>query len=249
MSYERHWRSHMSIEIEERLRTEAGRFPIPSAESTTAARQRVVQSGLARYATDRASSRPWRSWAKPLAAAVLAIAVAFPTGYAVAAARARAPASSLGDVGPGFLPAEGWDTLNTGLTGSRQAPVALASTTAVAAEDLSQGAGNLPRATIASLPDDGLLLWAVLYPRGESPQVDENFPEQTLPLSLENAIPGSLEGDPRPEKASLRLLSAVDGWNIDVIVFSGADQLTDELERKAQTELSRLTIPQPAATD
>lgn len=240
----------MRIEIEERLRAEAGRFPTPSSEPTALARDRFVQLGLARYATGRASSRRRRSWPKLLAATLLAVAVAFPSGYAVAAARStESTLSPLADVGPGFLPAEGWDTLNTGLTGPRQAPVALASTTAFAPEDLSQGAGNLPRATIASLPADGLVLWAVFYPRGESAQVDENFPEQTLPLSLENAISGSLEGDPRPEKASLRLLSAVDDWNIDVIVFSGADQLTDELERKAQTELSRLTIPRSVVTD
>ena len=233
----------MSIEIEERLRAEAGRFPNPSSEATALARQRIVQSGVARYGAASAKPSRRRTWAKLLAAALLAIAVAFPSGYAVAAARSTAPPSPLAEVGPGFLPAEGWDTLNTGLTGSRQAPVALASNTEFAAEDFSQGAGNLPRATIASLPADGLVLWAIFYPRGESPQVDANFTERSLPLSLANAIPGSLEGDPRPENASLRLLSAVNGWNVDVIVFTGADQLTAALEREAQAELTRLTVP------
>lgn len=239
----------MSEDLEERLRKEAVYLAKPSSDATAQARRAVLVAGR----TLRQSEQPARvarrrspRWAAIGVAAAFALSAAFGSGYTVATSRsASSPGkSALTDAGPGFLPAEGWDTLHTGLTESGQAPAAIAATVPIAPEDMSQGAGNLPRATIDRLPTDEILMYAIFYPRGEIAAVDATFPRRKPPLALADATKGSIEGDPRPEHASYRLLAGINGWNVDLIVFTGANTATEKIKSRAEEELARLVVPQ-----
>lgn len=147
----------------------------------------------------------------------MTVAAAFSAGFAVAAARdlsdenQRAPTSE----GPGFLPAEGWDVFQTGTTKPPQAPTATASNVPL---DPADEVGGLPHPTLERLGPDGIVIFATFYPAGESEAVDRQFPERSLPLSLADAEPGGIEGQPDNVSAR-RLLARVSRYIIDLIVF------------------------------
>ena len=81
---------------------------------------------------------------------------------------------------------------------------------------------------------------------------DATFPPRELPLSLEDAEPGGLEGQPDHIYAE-RLQAQVNGWNIDLLVFYGGTAPTEvppgHTEPSAQTvaaaqeQLARLVVP------
>ena len=200
----------------------------------------AVATERARRAVLAAVGRPprWRLAAAALAFAAT-VSAAFSIGYFVA------PSGASDDVGapsgPGFLPATGWETFQTGATSPPQAPSATAANVALGPDALS---GTFPWQTIGGLESGDVLMHALFLPTGESEAVDEQFPPRELPLSLDDARAGAqLEGQPAGVTA-LRLLARVNDTNVDVLVFFGGGEPTPEALSLAREELARLVVPQ-----
>lgn len=145
---------------------------------------------------------------------------------------------------PHFGPAPGWETVQVG-SAATAANVPLGPATS---------SGSVPWDTVERLEDGDVVLFVMLVPVGETSAVDANFRTRELPLSLDDAEPGGLEGQPDGIHAD-RLLAQVDGWNIDLLVFYGGGDPTGappvpsessaETRSTAQEQLTRLVIPPP----
>jgi len=134
---------------------------------------------------------------------------------------------------PQFRPASGWETVQTG-AGMTAANVPLGP---------DSRAGQVPWDTVATLGDGDIVLFAMIFPVTEVSRADGSFLPRELPLSLDDAEPGGLEGQPEGVYAE-RLLAEVDGWNVDVVVFYGGGSEPSAATRaKAQKELARLVLP------
>src|ERR687897_1860105 len=141
--------------------------------------------------------------------------------------------------GPRFPSAPGWVISRPGLT---------AASIPLGPHSL---AGQVPWDTVERLDEDGeIVLFAMLVPVGETSAVDAIFPRRKLPLSLDDAEQGGLEG--QPDMYADRLLAQVNGWNIDLLVFYGGtapigDQPppppSAEARAAAQEQLARLVVP------
>ena len=87
-----------------------------------------------------------------------------------------------------------------------------------------------------------VLLQALFLPTGESEAVDAQFPRRELPLSLADAQPGGLEGQP-PNVTALRLAARLGDWNVDLFVFFGGEPTADA-RAAAEEQLARLVVPE-----
>lgn len=224
----------MSDELERRLRAAADGLPGPGEDETALAREQF----LAAVPQSRRRRVP------ALALAAVAVAAAFGGGYALASSTDSPaepePGAQL-NAGPGFLPAEGWDVAATGEMLSLQAPIALASNIPLSAEDRSlQGP---PRATARRLGPNGVLFKVFFYPAGATRASD-----RLLPLQLRDAeLIGSFEGMP-PVGSTRRLVAQVGRYDVDVLVFFGAENPSPDIVAEAAQQLGRLVVPAcPAA--
>jgi hypothetical protein len=146
---------------------------------------------------------------------------------------------------PYFGPAPGWETVPAVGPGATAANVALGRATL---------SGNVPWDAVERLEDGDVVLFAMFVPVGETSAVDAIFAPRELPLSLDDAEPGGLEGQPDDVYAD-RLGARVDGWNIDLLVFYGGGDPTGvppvpsepsaETRAAAQGQLARLEVPPP----
>jgi hypothetical protein len=147
-------------------------------------------------------------------------------------------AASCGAV-PYFGPAPGWETVQTGASATA-ASIALGPNTR---------SGDAPWDTVERLEEGDVLLYAMFWPAGGA-----DLPPRELPLSLDDAQPGGLEGQPDDVYAD-RLGAQVDGWNIDLLVFYGGGDSTGmppvpsepsaDHRAAAQEQLARLAVPPP----
>jgi hypothetical protein len=197
----------------------------------------------AHWAVVEAVVRPPRSRRRLVAAALVfsaAVGAAFAVGYFVAPSGASdVDVDAAEPAGPGFLPAEGWETFQTGPTSPPQAPSATAANVALGPDALS---GTFPWETIGGLEPGDVLLHALFYPTGESAGIDEQFPRRELPLSLDDALADvGFEGQPAGVTAH-RLLARVNDTNVDLLVFFAGDP-DPEVLSLAQEELARLVVP------
>ena len=148
------------------------------------------------------------------------------------------------DVGrtPYFRPAPGWEAVQLGTS-------ATAANVPLGPAALS---GNVPWDTVERLEDGDIVLFAMFVPAGESSAVDAISPRRELPLSLDDAQPGGLEGQPDDIYAE-RLAAQVKGWNTDLLIFYGGTDPTGvppgqpepsaESRAAAQEQLARLVVP------
>jgi Protein of unknown function (DUF4232) len=215
-------------DLERTLRDARASLPEPDPSATDGARGAVL-------AATPSPSRRARRLALGALVAAAALAGAFAAGLAVAPGGATTDAD-----GPGFLPAQGWDTFQTGVTRPPQAPSATAANVRLGEDALS---GTFPWETVARLHTGEVLLQATFYPAGEIAGIDSKFPRRSLPLSLDDAQTGAtLEGQPANVTAD-RLVARVNGWNLDLFVFFGG-RATTAARAAAQDELDRLVVPQ-----
>ncbi len=135
---------------------------------------------------------------------------------------------------PHFDPAPGWEAVQVG-SAATAADIALGPESA---------AGNVPWDTVERLQDGDVVLFAMSIPAREVS--GGGFPPSELPLSLDAAQPGGLEGQPDDVYAE-RLLAEVDGWNIDLVAFYGALEPDAGTRAAAQEQLDRLVVPARAA--
>lgn len=223
----------MSDELERRLRETGLRLPSPHDHDTDAIRARVVDARVER----RTGRRRTAALALVLAAA---IGGAFGVGYAIAGNGSATPATRIVhvkaalDAGPGFLPADGWDTVARG-TGS---PAIAAVAANVSLEPQDRELLGPPTATVQKLGADGVVLYATFG--AVSPAA--HLPQRLLPLQLDDA---------RPSTGSTRALRVrVAAWEIDVRIIFGSGQPSAAVLAAAREELGRLVVPAcPAAQE
>ncbi len=224
-------------DLEHRLREARSALGEPETGPSTQAQEAVLQAAAG--LRSRRSRGPLGSRGRlVLALATIAAiaAAAFAAGFVAAPTKA---ADAVRVAGPGFLPAAGWATFQTGHTDAPQAPSATAANVELGADVFT---GTFPWETIRRLEEGDVLLQATFYPTGESAAVDEQFPERKLPLSFDDAEAGAgLEGQPA-DVIAYRLLAQVNGQNVDLFVFFG-NEPDAETRAAAQDELARLVVP------
>jgi hypothetical protein len=133
---------------------------------------------------------------------------------------------------PRFLPAPGWDVVQVG-------GVTTASNIQLGPETRS---GSVPWDTVERLEEGDVVLYAGSGRAGESTVVDAAFPPGELPLSIDDAHHGGLEGQPDDVYAE-RMVARVNGWNIDVLIFYRGTEPSAGTRAIAQDQLSRLDVP------
>ena len=161
------------------------------AELRRAAR---LAAGEGRTPQERPAShaRPWRPlrlrWAAGGAATLLVA-----TGLAFGVASWLTPTSSARTVveGFGFLPATGWTVIQVGLGGSAESTRMVAANVPMSPGDPRRGQ---PLA-LHALPPWTIVIDATLKARGE-PARDAAFPVRSLPLTLADARPVTVPGQP-----------------------------------------------------
>ena len=218
-------------DLERSIREARESLPGPEEEATERARAAVLAAAP--------KTSPRRLGRLALVAVVLAAALAGAFAAGLAMAPGGATKAARAD-GPGFLPAQGWDTFQTGATTPPRAPTATAANVKLGPDVLVE---TFPWQTVATLRPGQVLLEALFSPRGESAGIDAQYRPRSLPLSLGDAkSEGPFEGQP-PNVSAERLLAWVNGWNIDLFVFYGG-QAMRTARAAAQEELNRLVVPQ-----
>jgi hypothetical protein len=234
--------------FEEQLRKAFERLPLPTSETTEAAMDGVGEpgGGFRGRGLDRIPRR-----ARLLALAAVLPLLGIGTGFAMGRSLApeakvrtvrAAPLSATG--GPGFLPATGWSTAQTGATEIPQAASAIAAT-----GDVLDLPGQAPlHETVAHLGADGVAIQVVIYGRqGFRPALDRSYPARTLPLRLDDGVAQhEWEGG-----SGLRyvLTGRVEGWLVEADTYFGSDSPSAAVRAKAQQQLDRLILPNPCPVD
>jgi hypothetical protein len=168
------------------------------------------------------------------AAAAALVAGGVALGLVAAPRGETAAPAVIAPAGPGFLPAHGWNTLETGLVGSERRAVALAANVPVV--DAPAGAA-FPGRTIASLPSGGIVVVAKFSWRG--------VPSSLSPprVSLRNARRlDRWPGQPRRGIVLFRAETQAAGYDLDVDVYFGAPPSADTFA-EAERQLGRLATP------
>lgn len=233
----------MTNDLDDRLRAAADGYPLPHNEATRRARKlflRHVGNAMKPHPSSR--SRRLLVSRVGLVAAVFVVSVggAFGAGFSLGSSPGR-PTTSQGSDGPGFLPAYGWNVLQTGLTVPPEGPSTIAANVPFSPRDLA--IGGRPTETIKSLGPDGILIYAMFIPSGQIASVDRQFPQRSLPLRLADAESGGLEGLPAAGE-TLRMLARTGGYNIDVLIIFGSPSPSSALLAAADEELARLVVPE-----
>lgn len=148
-------------------------------------------------------------------------------------------ATSVAMTVPYFRATAGWEAVQEG--------------SAVAAGNVPLGNDALevfPAGEAVGRLEDGDVVLKASYWRGTA--ADATFPPRELPLSLDDAQPGGIEGSPDNVYIE-RLLANVNGWNIDLLIFFGGTDPTaaspfhtdpsPETRAAAQEQLARLVVP------
>ena len=156
-------------------------------------------------------ARPWRPlrvrWAAGGAAALL---VATALGFGVASWLTPTSSARTDVEGFGFLPATGWTVIQVGLPGSAESTRVVAANVPISPGDPSRGQ---PPA-LHAFPPWTIVIDAILKARGD-PARDLAFPVRSLPLSLADARPVTVTGQPTLEYV---LRAGVNGYNVDASV-------------------------------
>jgi hypothetical protein len=193
----------------------------------------------------RRRSRPWRPfhlrWGLAVAVALL---VGSGFGFGLGSRDASSGSATPNVVGFGFLPAKGWTVVQSGKPDRSGATRALAANVPLHPAD---EAGDMPHATLESLPAGGILISATFTTRGD-PTEDMRFPDRKLPLRLVGAKPVSPSNKALPRRvAEYRLRAAVGGYNVDARAYFGTVP-DSEAMALAQRQLSRLVVASERVT-
>jgi hypothetical protein len=232
-------------ELERLLREAQKTLPEPGTAASRRARER------ARMVVGR---RPPRARLAVLTG--VAFLVALGLGVGVGSVIAPLGTAAREPVGLGFLPEPGWFVLESGARASTSFPaVAMASSVPFDPDDDVGGApesSGLPYSTLLRLPPDGVVITATFTPRGEEPWRDVAFAPQSLPVRLPTAAEGRLATQIRPDAplGVYALDAAVNGYNLDLLVYFGAPDPSPQLIERAQDQLDRLVVApaQPTAS-
>jgi hypothetical protein len=154
------------------------------------------------------------------------------------------PSGSAGTpfAGFGFLPARGWTVLQSGTLDSTGAGTAMAATVPLHPDD---ALGEVPGATLRSLPPRGVLIRATFTTRGDAGE-DANFDASPLPLHVANATPVPARSG--RSLAEYHLRAGVGGYNVDARIYFGTAPPSAQMLARAQRQLSRLVVQSERVT-
>jgi len=226
-------------QIERELREQ---YPGPSISATHRAR-----AAVRRAATEesRQPSRWPRLWPCRTILALAAVVALVGVGafFLGSTFQVTSASSSAGDA-LGFLPAPGWAQIATGTVPITDGPVVIAANVPIASESMRGYVGVFPTHTLAKLPANGIVFYAIIGRRGQLSGVDSGYPPTQVPLQLSDAdvLPG-WEGQPNSNVPEYRITAAVNGYNLSVYAFFGTQHPSQALLQSAQQELDRLQVP------
>lgn len=167
-------------------------------------------------------------WTWAVAAGALAVGAG--TGFALATTTAPTADASGTTEGFGFLPARGWNVMQSGSLDQDGVARAIAANVPI---DPRDGLTGEPRNTLRSLPARGVLVSVTFGARGD-PATDALFPAREQPLAIDNAEP--LAGPSTALGYVLR--SAIGGYNVNARIYiGGAGGLA-----AAERQLERLVV-------
>jgi hypothetical protein len=232
----------MSSELERQLRDARETLPAPDEQATQRARGRVLGSLRGKRRRTRALVL-----ATAIVASVVALGITAGSLNAPSVTAAREPAVL------GFVPEPGWFALQSpppAIEG--QQTVAVAANVPFAADDVENGLvepSGLPYSTLLTLPPNGIVIVATMTPE-TIPHVapvrtSPDYPRVNLPLRLRDALPVLRWGaQVRPDQptAQYHLPVHLRGYNVDVVVYFGMPNPSEELLREAQQQLSGFVV-------
>jgi hypothetical protein len=233
----RHDQELVIRQLLERLADEAGD---PTETELRKAARLAASEGRSPQARPAAMPRPRRPlrvrWAASGAAALL---VATGLGFGVASLLTPTSSARTDVEGFGFLPATGWTVIQVGLPGSAESTRMVAANVPISPGDPRRGQ---PPA-LHAWPPWTTVIDATLRARGE-PARDAAFPVRNLPLTLADARPVTVPGQPTLEYV---LRAAVDGYNVDASITFASEPTTAMFE-KAEEQIARLVVAPAAIT-
>jgi hypothetical protein len=223
----------MSDDLERRLRKLRERVPEPEPRLLEQVRASLI-AGRGEGAGP-APSRRGRPGGGGLVIAVAALLIGSALGFGVGQTfdPRSGSAAAAPSYGIGFLPADGWNVVQNGIRSGRGA-TSVAATVPLESSDLA--AGRFPRETIASLPPDGVVISATVYPDGF--RQFWQLPRLRLPLHLTDAASDA----PRPHRTYYRILANVNGQDVDVRIVFGAAVPPATATLEADRQLSRIVV-------
>jgi hypothetical protein len=201
--------------------------PAPSADELDS----IAESAAGHERAPVARSPRRRRVRIGVALAIAAVALALGSGLGFGLGSSLTPSGSATSfVGFGFLPAQGWNVLQSGtLDGSGVARALAANVALDSGIDLSED----PSATTRSLPPRGVLITATFRPRGNA-GVDARFPVRKPPLRLEDAE--------RVSGGRSELRAAIRGYNVALEIHFGSAEPSARMRAAAQRQLDRLIV-------
>jgi hypothetical protein len=179
-------------------------------------------------------------WGRGPRLAAVAVAVALllgsALGFGLASSLTPIGSARPSVAGLGFLPAREWTILQSGTFDANGKASAIAANVAL---DPRDGLGRAPRATVRSLPANGIVIHVTFATRGD-PAVDAAFPARELPLGLASAT--------RATTGEYRLRAGVGGYNVDARVYFGQRRPRPQVVDAAEQQLSRLVVASERVT-
>jgi hypothetical protein len=181
----------------------------------------------------------------------LALVVGSGLGFGLGNSLTPNGTAAQGPVGLGFLPADGWNVLQSGTRATLDRPAyATAANVPIDPEDVVAGGlpdpSGLPYATLRTLESEGVVIVAI-FTKAQRSDVyrSTRFPATKLPLRISDAAPFIQYGTQlRPEQplGQYQLLAAVNGYEIDLNIYFGRPDPTPALLEVAQRQLDRLVV-------
>lgn len=167
-------------------------------------------------------------------AVALALLLGSAFGFGLGSALTPSGTARSNTVGFGFLPARGWNVVQSGALDSSGTARAIAANVPLASIG---GTGTLRPSTLGSLPERAVVLEATFTLRGD-PGEDFKFPDSRLPLRLATAVPIPLSEAPLEH----RLRAGVGGYNVEVRIYFGAARPSTAQLADTQSQLNRLVV-------
>jgi hypothetical protein len=141
-----------------------------------------------------------------------------------------APSGRASSLGFGFLPAQGWHVVQSGIPDSDGVAHAIAANVPIAPQDSTHAQ---PRTTLRRLPARGVVITATFSPRGDA-QVDAGFPVRQPPLLVEIAE--------RIDERRWEVRAGIRGYNVVLTLHFGMAESSERLWAEAQRQVDRLVV-------